>query len=1102
MRFLLLFLLTSLFACSGELDNSTKSNSPKGALLTLVPQEKSNVSFVNQLNETETSNRFTYEYYYNGAGVGIGDINNDGLPDIYFCGNQTADRLYLNKGNMKFEDISNSGGITLREGWSSGVNFSDVNGDGFLDIYVCRSGPYSEAEAKRNLLFINNGNSTFTESANSYGLASTDHSVQSAFFDYDLDGDLDMYLLNHPAPSFKAKDLISHIDDVKSGRLRTDKFFENVNGRFVDKTEEAGLVNFGFRHGIAVGDLNDDNYPDLYISSDFDEPDLMYYNNGDKTFTNKIDEQIRHISNFSMGNEIADINNDGLNDIFVVDMTPEDHVRSKLNMASMNPRKFFAMADHGFHNQYMVNTLQLNMGDQKFSEVAQLMGVSKTDWSWAPLFFDIDMDGNKDLFVTNGVKRDILNNDVRINAEEKMKALNRRLSMNELIDIVPTTTVNNYVYKNTGLLKFKKTPGWMDVSSFNSNGAAYGDLDGDGDLDLVVNNVDKVSSIYENQSAGNSNYNYIKLRLKGPSQNPFAIGSKVKIRSGEKIMYYEVNNARGYLSSVDHTISVGLGEMEVIHSLQLTWPDGSVTTKANVSVNQTLNLDYASESKSPGKANLQLSKDLKSINPQSMGINYTHIENEYDDFVREILLPHRQSQNGPFISVADVNGDGSEDFFVGGAMGSKGALFIQTSSGSFTEKAQNVFSADKDFEDMGSVFLDIDKDGDLDLYVVSGGNELPESTTQYQDRLYINDGSGNFSKANNKLPKENISGQLVISEDVDNDGDLDLFVGGRIIPAKYPYPTDSKILINTNGVFEDKTKELAPGLSQLGMITGACFSDYDQDGDKDLIAVGEWTGILLFKFTDGVYTKEEVPSLSQSKGLWFSIKNYDYDGDGDEDYLVGNLGNNTKFKVGGEKAFHIYSKDFDGSGSNDIVLSNKYKGQLVPSRGRECSSEQMPFIKEKFSNYQKFAEASITDIFGSQLEDALHYEANILSSVLIKNNGSGNFEIIPLPTEAQASPIMDFEILNIDDDPGKEIIIVGNHYGAEVETVRYDASYGYVLKYDGQKLIAVPPMNTGLYTSGNSKDIALITIGRKPYLIVTNNDGPLDVFAVKDAAFQ
>jgi len=508
--FLFLFLF-SVLACSNDDNEVGGTDLTSKAYLTMLPQEKTHISFINLVQEYETQNRFTYEYFYNGAGVGIGDINNDGLPDIYFCGNQSADKLYLNKGNMVFEEISNVAGISNREGWSSGVNFTDVNADGFLDIYVCRSGPSSNPQDKKNLLFINNGNNTFTESASEYGLDSRAHSVQSAFFDYDLDGDLDMYLLNHPPPSFKAKNLLAHIEDVKSGALQTDTFYENIDGKYVERTKESGLVNFGFRHGISVGDLNGDGYPDLYISSDFDEPDLMYYNNGDKTFSNKIDAQLRHISNFSMGNEICDINNDGYNDIFVVDMTPEDHIRSKLNMASMNPRKFTAMSDNGFHKQYMVNTLQLNVGNEKFSEVAQLMGVSKTDWSWAPLFFDIDLDGHKDLFITNGVKRDILNNDVRTNAQQKRKELNRNLSINELLDIIPTTTVPNYVYRNTGKLNFVKTTSWMIDNNFNSNGAAYADLDNDGDLDLVVNNMDKVSSIYENHSVGLSGNNFIKI---------------------------------------------------------------------------------------------------------------------------------------------------------------------------------------------------------------------------------------------------------------------------------------------------------------------------------------------------------------------------------------------------------------------------------------------------------------------------------------------------------------------------------------------------------------------------------------------------------------
>ena len=1089
--FLIPIFILLILGCSG--DGAPKG--PDSITFRSISPEESNVQFINLLNETENENRFTYEYYYNGAGVGAGDINNDGLPDLYFCGNKSADRLYLNNGDFRFEEISNPAGIINREGWSSGVNFVDINGDHYLDIYVCRSGPSNNPKDRTNQLFINNQNNTFTESAASYGLDITAHSVQSAFFDYDLDGDLDMYLLNHPGQDFKAKDLLSHISEVKSGQLKTDGFYENVDGKFVEKSEEAGLVNFGFRHGIAVGDIDNNGYPDLYISSDFDEPDLLLYNNGDKTFTNRIDEQLRHISNFSMGNEITDINNDGLQDIFVVDMTPDDHVRSKMNMASMNPRKFFTMADNGFHHQYMVNTLQLNRGGGNFSEIAQVSGLSKTDWSWAALFFDMDLDGHRDLFVTNGIKRDILNNDVRINAQEKMKELNRRLSVTELIDMVPQNTISNYVFKNDGDLKFKDVSNkWMDNPNFNSNGAAYADLDNDGDYDLIVNNMDKTSSIYENTSAG-STYNFVKIRLKGPDKNTLAIGSKIKLKAGDLHLFHEVHNARGYLSSTDHSSVFGLSSASKIDTLSIVWPDGTETTKFDLSVNQAYEMDYSAETRSPVAKERTISTLLDRLDADLFNISYRHIENDFDDFASEILLPHRQSRNGPFISQGDVNNDGLEDIYLGGAMGQPGSLYIQQEGGLFQQKATQDFETESYHEDMQSVFFDFDLDGDLDLFVVSGGNDLVGNQNHYQDRIYENDGRGNFRRNRDWFNDPGISGQVVKTSDYDKDGDLDIFVGGRMFPGKYPYPVDSKLLRNDNNKLVDVSQQVASDLHEIGMITGAVFTDFDNDNDEDLILAGEWTEILILENQDGNFKKINLPSLENTTGLWFALEAFDFNQDGMMDYFVGNLGKNTKFKTGGDKSFHIYSKDFDQSGTNDIVLSNNYNGDLVPVRGRECSSEQMPFIKEKYGNFQSFAEASMADIFGEDLNSALHYEADLLTSVVLKNAGNGNFEIIPLPIEAQFSPIMGFEFIDIDYDGENEIIAIGNHYGAEVETVRYDASFGTILKVDSNGFSTMPSLKTGFYTSGDSKDISIIkTRSGQQQIMVTNNNSHIDIF--------
>jgi len=1067
--------------------------------LKFISNDKTGIDFENKVVEDDYRNHKSYLPTYNGGGVAVGDLNNDGLPDIYFAGNSVKDKVYFNTGDFTFKDVTEESGIgTQNYGWTFGVNMVDVNADGFLDIYVCKAGPYSEKKFLWNRLFINNGDGTFKEDAASYGLDIPAYSVQSAFFDYDKDGDLDMYLLNHPVPGTEKKmptNLNEYISLIKKGVLKTDNFYENVDGKFVDKTDAAKLVNYGFKNSIGVGDINNDGYPDLYVCSDYGEPDLFYLNNGNKTFTDRINQDFKHISFFSMGSEMSDINNDGNLDVYVTDMTPNDHILSKTFMASMDSDIFNTYVKHGIQRQYMLNSLQLNNGDQTFSDVGQLAGIAKTDWSWAPLLFDIDLDGNKDLFVTNGIKNNSNDNDIDQRVAEEQKKLNRSLSLEEYLDIIPSTITPNQVFKNDGGLHFTDTSNdWVDEMDFNSNGAAYADLDGDGDLDLVLNNMEAKASIFENTGTEGKLGNSLSIILKGPKNNPFGLGTKITIPLENQTIYHEHYPARGYLSSVDYKIILGFGAVQEIPQMIIEWPDGKVTNLVNVPVNKEITVSYDDLQKTK-KVIETVPTFAQKMEPEEKGITFKHKEDKINDFRKQVLLPYSQSQNGPFIATADVNNDGMTDFYVGGAAGSAGELYFQTSDNAFIKDTSNTWNLDKSAEDQGVLFFDYDGDGDVDLYVTSGGAAFAEGDTLYQDRIYTNDGKGVFTKAT-ILPENRTSNQVVISSDVDGDGDLDLFVGGRVIPDKYPFSPESQLLINENGVFIDKTNTMAPSFLNAGLVTGATFSDYDNDGDKDLIVSAEWSAIKIYENTDGSFSEANLKSLEDTEGIWFSVKALDIDNDGDDDYLFGNLGLNSKFTAKPGKPFHVFCDDFDDNGTFDIVFSKDYNGNLVPMRGRECSSQQMPFISDKFKNFKSFAEASLDDIIGeNNLSEALHYEVKDFHSICLINEGNGEFKKINLPIEAQFSPIMNFTVANINGDAANEIIAIGNLYPTEVETTRYDASRGVVLQFENNKFNVISSLQTGISINGDSKDAAIIHLNNGEVLyLVSNNDSRLEMY--------
>jgi hypothetical protein len=1054
--------------------------------LELLSSEETGITFNNAIQESETVNHMYYNQIYSGAGVGIGDLNNDGLADIYFGGNQVSDRLYLNKGNFKFEDISKESKISRSPGWTWGVTMADVNADGYLDIYVSRNGESMNPKDRANKLFINNKDLTFTESASAYGIADKGFSSQAVFFDMDNDGDLDMYQVNQ-LPDSRLFKRYKNIPK-KRYQLYKDKLYKNEGGKFKEITKDVGIIDrYSYGLSVSASDLNNDGWTDLYVANDYDEPDFMYYNNRDGTFKNVIIDKVKHISRFSMGTDTGDINNDGFVDLLTLDMAAEDHYRSKTNMKSMSTKEFEKMIDKGDHHQYMFNTLQLNNGYGEFSDIANLAGIAKTDWSWGGLLVDLNNDGLKDIIISNGVKKDVRNNDFLTGLYEKLKTNSQ--DFYSMAKLAPSNPMPNYVYQNKNGLEFENvTQKWgFDIPSF-SHGLSYADLDNDGDLDIVTNNMETEASIYKNTASGN----YLKVEFKGSISNTFGYGSKVFVYNDSAIQISENTVTRGYLSSKEPNLFFGLGNDKKIDSVKVVWPDGKIQVYEDVDVNNTITANYSKAKKKFVK--LEKSQPLfTKIEAKDIGIDFTHTENEFDDFKEEVLLPHKLSTEGPFSVVADVNGDGLEDVFIGGAAKQEGVLYLQVAEGSFKKSISRPWSKDIDSEDLGALFLDIDADGDKDLYVTSGGSEFKTGNKLLKDRIYVNDGFGNFTKDTKALPNIYKSTQTVKASDIDGDGDLDLFIGTRLISGKYTYPASSYLLINKNGVFKKASTNSAPVLQNLGMVTDAVFSDIDSDGDEDLLIVGEWMEIKVLENTGGVFTdsSQKFGVKNDSRGIWWSITANDIDNDGDDDFIIGNLGKNNKFKATKEHPFKVYANDFDGNGTNDVVLAKYYKDDYVPMRGKECTTQQMPYVGEKFKDYHSFASSKLIDILPEkEVENAVVYEiSNFKSIVLINDNG----KLIPqpLPMEAQISPIKSSLVDDFNKDGFKDIMVVGNHYGVEIETTRYDAGYGAIFLGNGKNQFTYSSsIKTGVYLPEDTRSISTININKKDkvYLITNNNE--------------
>lgn len=1105
-KYTVLLLLVLFISCQSDSNPEVKrteakqivNNRHSGLLFKSLSADQTGIDFQNEVKETYARNIMQYDYIYNGGGVSVGDINNDGLPDVFFTGNDTPSKLYLNKGNLKFEDISAA--IKQPSRWASGSNMVDVNNDGLLDIYVCISGPTDDVESLRNLLYINNGDLSFTESSKQYGLDIYSRAVQSVFFDYDKDGDLDCWISNH-ALSSDGLNLVEWYKDImKDGpdkiRHMSNYLLRNDNGKFVDVSFDAGVFNIAFGLGTVAADINDDSNVDVYLSNDFFMPDQLYQNNGKGAFKDVIKNSIDHTSFFSMGADVADINNDNILDIATVDMTPSDHVRNKTLMSSMNTHKFKLLSeDLKFVKQFMFNSLQIGMGEGKFSEVSQLMGLSKTEWSWAVLLADFDNDGYKDYYVTNGFLRETKDNDYRRELQEYRDKTG--VGMDEhifkLLTDCKSIPINNNLFSNINGKQFvDKTSEWTDADASFSNGAAYADLDNDGDLDIVVNNIRSSAFVLENIISKN---NWLRIELVNP-ENPAAVKhAKLELHYNNEIQRVDYFFERGYQSSVEPIAHFGLGDIDKVDQLVIKWLDGTKSVVRDIELNKKVVLDKSQLKKEaiPVVRNKTLFAELTDQIPN---FNIKHNENYFDDFINEILLPHKYSDLGPTISVTDVNGDGYDDIFLGGSKNSPARIFKQVNQ-RFELLPNPDFDLDTSYEDLGSCFFDADGDGDQDLYIASGGgSDILDNPSLTQDRFYINNGKGLFMKQN--LPQIISSTQEVVAFDYDNDKDLDLLVAARNRPGYYPLKSKSYLLENKKGKFVEKKIK---GIEHLnGMITGISAVDIDKDGRKDIIAVGEWSSPIILKNVKDEFQLQSIQALNKYTGWWQSITAVDIDQDGDEDFVLGNLGENNKWNASFDKPLGVIASDFDQSGSHDIVLTKQYKGEEVPVRGKQCSTEQMPFIKSKFPSYHEFATSNVNDILGlEQIEKATKFEARTFKSIILKNNGGFKFEVMDLPIEAQWFPIKDVIADDFNKDGKIDLALGGNIANTEPETASYDAGKGLLLKGDGafsfdsEYLLS----KSGLMWDKDVRELKEITFGDRKGILVANNNDRLQLFYVK-----
>ena len=1122
-------LLLSFMTCLLLAKCQKKSNT----LFVRLHPDDSGVRFENKIEESPEVNIMNYEYTYNGGGIAAADFNNDGLCDLFFTGNMVSNRLYLNQGNLKFKDITDKAGVGGRELWKSGTTAVDINADGWLDLYVCYSGPSLNQSLSNELFTSNgineNGQLTFTERAEEFGLdAPGTYSTQASFFDYDRDGDLDMFLLNHGnhfySPFINTNQLRNTRHPEFGNRLyRNDAIVSSSSSikpqnYFTEVSPEAGIhgggINFGL--GISVSDLNNDDWPDIYVTNDYEEQDFLYLNNQDGTFTECAKNSLAHLSRNGMGTDIADFNNDGRPDLIEVDMWPEDNFRQKLLKGPDDYNRYTLMVDSGFHHQQMRNTLQMNAGVGPdgfplFCEIGQIAGVSATDWSWAPLFADFDNDGFKDLFVTNGYLRDFTSMDfLKYTVEEARKKAQEQgteMKVYELVSKMPSTKISDYLFRNNGNLTFTNhTKEWgIDIPNL-SFGAAYADLDNDGDLELITNNTNEKATIWVNQGITKNSNNYLRIKLQGPPSNPFGVGAKVNVSSGKLTQLREQFFTRGYQSSIDPILHFGLGINKDIEKVSVIWPDGKQSILTNVKGNQLIEITYLSathqeniEKAVPGKFFNDVSRESK--------IDFIHDENNFVDFDYEPLLPSQLSRLGPALTSGDVNGDGIEDFYIGGAAGQAGQLYVGDGGGHFMLAAKQPWKEDLGKEDTGATFFDADDDSDLDLFVVSGGNEFQVGSEELDDRLYINQGKGNFIKApHGSTVADHTSGGCVAAADYDKDGDIDLFVGGRLLPGSFPLTSPGAILKNESKSanheikFTVATKDVNPSLREPGMVTDALWTDFNKDSWPDLLIVGQWMPVRLFENQKGKLVEIHNQSLQNTSGLWNRISSFDFDQDGDTDYVLGNAGSNLPWTVSETQPLTLYYTDLNGDRKIDPVICYTAQGKEYPVASRDELLHQVGTLRKNFTTYGQYANATVREVIGSFSDSIPKLKVQTTQSCVLENLGNGNFKISPLPVLAQISSVSGIITDDFNQDGFIDILLSGNFYPYRTQYGRSDSSIGLLLTGDGTgNFEPVSWDRSGFFAPGDIRNMISINgkKGRRFILLARNND-KMSLFELSD----